>query len=106
MSVSSNIPFDANEFSGKRALITGGTKGAGKAIAERFQRGGATVMVTARSIPEEKTNSHFIKTSQKPPALMQGDECGAIKAAVQAAGGASRHELWRVVKIALRAWPE
>ena len=50
----SNIPFAADEFSGKRVLITGGTKGAGKAIAERFQRGGATVIVTARSIPEEK----------------------------------------------------
>jgi len=25
----SNIPFDADEFSGKRVLVTGGTKGAG-----------------------------------------------------------------------------
>ncbi len=48
---------DSNEFSGKRVLVTGGTKGAGKAIAERFQRGGATVIVTARSVPEEKTDN-------------------------------------------------
>jgi len=48
---------DSNEFSGKRILVTGGTKGAGKAIAERFQRGGATVIVTARSVPEEKTDN-------------------------------------------------
>jgi NAD(P)-dependent dehydrogenase (short-subunit alcohol dehydrogenase family) len=61
MTTSSNIQFDPNEFSGKRVLVTGGTKGAGKAIAERFQRAGATVVVTARSIPEEKTNSHFIQ---------------------------------------------
>ncbi len=27
MTTSSNIPFDANEFEGKRALVTGGTKG-------------------------------------------------------------------------------
>jgi len=52
---------DSNEFSGKRVLVTGGTKGAGKAIAERFQRGGATVIVTARSVPEEKTDNHFIQ---------------------------------------------
>lgn len=61
MTTSSNIPIDANEFSGKRVLITGGTKGAGKAIADRFQQGGATVIVTARSMPEEKTNNHFIQ---------------------------------------------
>ncbi len=50
-----------NEFNGRRVLVTGGTKGAGKAIAERFQCGGATVVVTARSSPEEKTDSYFIQ---------------------------------------------
>ena len=49
------------EFSGKRVLVTGGTKGAGKAIADRFLQGGATVIITARSSPEEKTESHFIQ---------------------------------------------
>jgi NAD(P)-dependent dehydrogenase (short-subunit alcohol dehydrogenase family) len=63
----SNIPFDPDEFSGKRVLVTGGTKGAGKAIAERFQRGGATVIVTARSTPEEKTNNHFIQADVSTP---------------------------------------
>ena len=67
MSTPFNIPFDANEFSGKRVLVTGGTKGAGKAIAERFRRGGATVIVTARSIPEEKTGSHFIQADVSTP---------------------------------------
>ncbi len=46
--------FDAKEFIGKRVLVTGGTKGAGKAIAARFQQGGATVIITARSAPVEK----------------------------------------------------
>ena len=49
------------EFNGKRVLVTGGTKGAGKAIADRFLRGGATVMITARSAPEDKTTNHFIQ---------------------------------------------
>ncbi|MDB6040970.1 MAG: Short-chain dehydrogenase/reductase [Verrucomicrobiales bacterium] len=58
---SSGNSFDANEFKGKRIFVTGGTKGAGKAIAERFQRGGATVIVTARSVPKEKADNHFIQ---------------------------------------------
>src|SRR5882724_11209971 len=49
------------EFSGKRILVTGGTKGAGKAIADRFGRGGGTVIITARSAPEEKTGSYFLQ---------------------------------------------
>ncbi len=57
----SKVPYDAEEFTGKRILVTGGTKGAGKAIAGRFQRGGATVVVTARSEPGEKGNVHFIQ---------------------------------------------
>jgi NAD(P)-dependent dehydrogenase (short-subunit alcohol dehydrogenase family) len=50
-----------DEFSGKRILVTGGTKGAGKAIADRFVRGSGTVIITARSSPEEETPSHFIQ---------------------------------------------
>lgn len=50
-----------NELSGKIALVTGGTKGAGKAIAERLLQAGATVIITARNAPEnENSNLHFI----------------------------------------------
>ncbi|WP_288436745.1 SDR family oxidoreductase [uncultured Chryseobacterium sp.] len=50
-----------NELSGKIALVTGGTKGAGKAIAERLLQAGATVIITARNAPEEEnSNLHFI----------------------------------------------
>lgn len=50
-----------NELSGKTALVTGGTKGAGKAIAERLLQAGATVIITARNKPEnEDPNFHFI----------------------------------------------
>jgi NAD(P)-dependent dehydrogenase (short-subunit alcohol dehydrogenase family) len=52
---------DPREFSGKRILVTGGTKGAGKAIAARFLQGGAAVVITARSAPAESTPAHFIK---------------------------------------------
>ena len=61
-----SIP-DPNEFNGKRVLVTGGTKGAGKAIAERFQQGGATVIIAARSAPEEKTSNHSIQADVSTP---------------------------------------
>lgn len=43
-----------DELSGKIALVTGGTKGAGKAIAERLLQAGATVIITARKAPEDE----------------------------------------------------
>lgn len=50
-----------NELSGKIALVTGGTKGAGRAIAERLLQAGATVIVTARNAPEKNNGKlHFI----------------------------------------------
>jgi len=54
--------FDfSNELFGKTALVTGGTKGAGKAIAERLLQAGATVIVTARNKPEKNNQEiHFI----------------------------------------------
>jgi len=46
---------------GKIALVTGGTKGIGRAIAQRLKASGATVVVTARSEPEKsEERDHFI----------------------------------------------
>jgi hypothetical protein len=58
---STKLSVDTNEFRGKRVLVTGGTRDAGKAIAARFLEGGATVITTARSRPQEKAESHFIQ---------------------------------------------
>jgi len=41
-----------NELAGKVALVTGGTKGAGRAIAARIKNAGARVIIIARKQPE------------------------------------------------------
>lgn len=57
-----------NELSGRIALVTGGTKGTGKAIAERLLNAGATVIITARNAPEETNeNLHFIAADLSKP---------------------------------------
>lgn len=41
------------EFAGRRALVTGGSRGIGAAVAQRLLDGGATVVVTARNTHAE-----------------------------------------------------
>jgi NAD(P)-dependent dehydrogenase (short-subunit alcohol dehydrogenase family) len=56
-----NQQHDLQDLKGKIALVTGGTKGIGKAIAERLARAGASVIITARNHPEATdSNFHFI----------------------------------------------
>src|ERR1700736_2146730 len=57
------VQNDSNEFSGRRALVTGGTKGMGEAIVKRLRQAGATVMTTARTKPNElKSPELFIQS--------------------------------------------
>jgi NAD(P)-dependent dehydrogenase (short-subunit alcohol dehydrogenase family) len=68
---------------GRRALVTGGTRGIGQAIAAGLSRAGATVLTTARSAPEEPPGGPFIQADASTP-----DGAGAIASyALQQFGG-------------------
>jgi len=57
------------DLEGKIALVTGGTKGIGRAIAERLSEAGANVIVTARNTPEDAhPEHHFIAADVTKPA--------------------------------------
>src|SRR4026208_2425285 len=43
-----NIKADPNEFAGRRVLVSGGSKGLGRATVDRFVAGGARVITAAR----------------------------------------------------------
>ncbi|MGV3705458.1 MAG: SDR family oxidoreductase [Arcticibacter sp.] len=45
-------------LNGQVALVTGGTKGIGKAIADKLSSRGAQVVITARTAPQENTYAH------------------------------------------------
>lgn len=45
--------MNGHVFEGKRALVSGGTKGMGEAIVRKLAQSGAQVMTTARSLPQE-----------------------------------------------------
>lgn len=57
-----------NELSGKIALITGGTKGTGSAIAQRLHAAGAKVIITARNPPKDiDSDMHFVSADLSTP---------------------------------------
>jgi NAD(P)-dependent dehydrogenase (short-subunit alcohol dehydrogenase family) len=83
------------EFNGKRALVTGGTKGIGEAVVNRLTRGGATVITTARSLPAGGAPERFVQADVSTPDGVDRvikatlDRLGGLDILVNSAGGSS-----------------
>jgi NAD(P)-dependent dehydrogenase (short-subunit alcohol dehydrogenase family) len=77
------IKADPTEFAGKRVLISGGTKGLGRATVDRFLAGGARVITSARGALERIDGVEFVQADLTTD---EGSEALA-KAALERLGG-------------------
>ena len=77
------IKADPIEFAGKRVLISGGTKGLGRATVDRFLSGGARVITSARGALDPIDGVEFV---QADLTTAEGGEALA-KAALERLGG-------------------
>jgi NAD(P)-dependent dehydrogenase (short-subunit alcohol dehydrogenase family) len=67
------------DFPGSRALVTGSTKGIGRAVAERLREGGATVLGAARRVPSTLAPGELFL----PADVATLDGCSQVAEAVQ-----------------------
>ncbi|WP_296583248.1 SDR family oxidoreductase [Xanthobacter sp.] len=78
-----SIKADPTEFAGKHVLVSGGTKGLGRATVERFLAGGARVITAARAIKDPIEGVKYVQADLATP---EGGETLA-KAALEQLGG-------------------
>jgi NAD(P)-dependent dehydrogenase (short-subunit alcohol dehydrogenase family) len=83
------------ELEGRRALVTGGTKGIGAAVVERLCEAGARVLATARSRPDNHREDGFVAadvtTAQGSAAVVDAvrERLGGVDIVVHVVGGSS-----------------
>jgi len=71
--------IDPHEFDEKRCLVTGSTKGIGRAVAARLREGGATVLTTARSRPSGLADANLFVAAD----ITTAEGCVAVADAVR-----------------------
>ncbi|ONF97296.1 SDR family oxidoreductase [Sphingomonas jeddahensis] len=90
-----SVATDPNEFAGKRVLVSGGTKGLGRATVERFLTGGARVITAARGNADPVGDAIFVQadltTAEGSKALAEAalDRMGGIDILAHVIGGSS-----------------
>ena len=86
---------DRDRLDGRRALVTGGSRGSGKAVVERLEELGADVYATARTMPEGYPSpNRFIEADTATVAGTQVvadrvTDAGGVDILVHVVGGAS-----------------
>lgn len=87
--------IDATEFAGKRVLVSGGTRGLGRATVLRFLQGGAQVITSARSNHEPIADAIFVQadltTAEGGEALANAalDRMGGVDILAHVVGGSA-----------------
>ncbi len=76
-----DFTLDAFSLSGKRALVTGGNSGLGRAFSVALARAGADVMVSAQ-VEDDGTTEQLVRSS--------GGDCAFIRADLTAEGACAR----------------
>ena len=78
-----SIAVDPTEFAGKRVLVSGSTKGLGRATIDRFLASGAHVITAARTIKDPIKGVEYVQANLTTP-----EGCEALaKAALERLGG-------------------
>jgi NAD(P)-dependent dehydrogenase (short-subunit alcohol dehydrogenase family) len=86
---------DNLELAGRRALVTGASKGIGEAVAARLRVAGATVLTTARTRPRDVADDRFVAADITTPegcarvVTAVRDQLGGVDIVVHVVGGSS-----------------
>lgn len=90
-----SIEVNPHEFAGKRVLVSGGTKGLGRATVERFLAGGARVITAARKIKDPIQGVDYVEadltTAEGSQALSRAalERLGGIDILAHVIGGSA-----------------
>lgn len=90
-----SVTVDPREFAGKRVLVSGGTKGLGRATVERFRDAGAQVITAARGDAAPLDDVTLVQADLTTPAGSEAfaraalDRMGGVDVLAHVVGGSS-----------------